>query len=217
MVAAGMTLLNALVGVGAGMAGLFAVSSVVELTSTAPILALMLGLAVGIDYSLFITSRHRQYLTEGMDAEEAAGRAVGTAGSAVVFAGATVVIALAGLTVVNIPFLSVMGLAAAGTVAVAVLVALTLLPALLGFAATAYCPASSAPGTRRPTPPTSPMSTARASASAGAVPSPASASRSSSSASSASAYSPSPPPTCASRSPTRVRRQPVPPPVRRTT
>ncbi|GGK22438.1 membrane protein [Streptomyces camponoticapitis] len=134
MVAAGMTLLNALVGVGAGMAGLFAVSSVVELTSTAPILALMLGLAVGIDYSLFITSRHRQYLTEGMDAEEAAGRAVGTAGSAVVFAGATVVIALAGLTVVNIPFLSVMGLAAAGTVAVAVLVALTLLPALLGFA-----------------------------------------------------------------------------------
>ncbi|WP_381795939.1 MMPL family transporter [Streptomyces niveus] len=134
MVAAGMTLLNALVGVAAGMAGLFAVSSVVELTSTAPILALMLGLAVGIDYSLFITSRHRQYLTEGMDAEEAAGRAVGTAGSAVVFAGATVVIALAGLTVVNIPFLSVMGLAAAGTVAVAVLVALTLLPALLGFA-----------------------------------------------------------------------------------
>ncbi|MCI3227261.1 MMPL family transporter [Streptomyces sp. NP-1717] len=134
MVAAGMTLLNALVGVGAGMAGLFALSSVVELTSTAPILALMLGLAVGIDYSLFITSRHRQYLTEGLDAEEAAGRAVGTAGSAVVFAGATVVIALAGLTVVNIPFLSVMGLAAAGTVAVAVLVALTLLPALLGFA-----------------------------------------------------------------------------------
>ncbi|MFD4765323.1 MMPL family transporter [Streptomyces niveus] len=134
LVAAGMTLLNALVAVAAGMAGLFAVSSVIELTSTAPILALMLGLAVGIDYSLFITSRHRQYLTEGVDAEEAAGRAVGTAGSAVVFAGATVVIALAGLTVVNIPFLSVMGLAAAGTVAVAVLVALTLLPALLGFA-----------------------------------------------------------------------------------
>ncbi|MFC8827677.1 MMPL family transporter [Streptomyces sp. NPDC057137] len=134
LVAAGMTLLNALVGVAAGMAGLFALSSVIELTSTAPILALMLGLAVGIDYSLFITSRHRQYLTEGMDAEEAAGRAVGTAGSAVVFAGATVVIALAGLTVVNIPFLSVMGLAAAGTVAVAVVVALTLLPALLGFA-----------------------------------------------------------------------------------
>jgi RND superfamily putative drug exporter len=133
LVSAGMTMLNALIGVGAGMAGLYALSSVVELTSTAPVLALMLGLAVGIDYSLFITSRHRQNLIEGVEPEESAGRAVGTAGSAVVFAGITVVIALAGLSVVRIPFLSVMGLAAAGTVAVAVLVAVTLLPALLGF------------------------------------------------------------------------------------
>ncbi|RLP85151.1 MMPL family transporter [Micromonospora sp. BL4] len=134
LVAAGMTMLNALIGVGVGMAGLFALSSVVELTSTAPILALMLGLAVGIDYSLFITSRHRQNLLDGLSPEEAVGRAVGTAGSAVVFAGATVVIALAGLAVVDIPFLTVMGLAAAGTVTVAVLVAITLQPALLGFA-----------------------------------------------------------------------------------
>ncbi|MFI7605779.1 MMPL family transporter [Micromonospora sp. NPDC049366] len=134
LVAAGMTMLNALIGVGVGMAGLFALSSVVELTSTAPILALMLGLAVGIDYSLFITSRYRQNLLEGLPADEAVGRAVGTAGSAVLFAGATVVIALAGLAVVDIPFLTVMGLAAAGTVTVAVLVALTLQPALLGFA-----------------------------------------------------------------------------------
>jgi RND superfamily putative drug exporter len=134
LVAAGMTMLNALIGVAAGMAGLFALSSVVSLTSTAPVLALMLGLAVGIDYSLFITSRHRQHLIEGKEPEEAAARAVGTAGSAVVFAGITVVIALAGLSVVHIPFLTVMGLAAAGTVAVAVLVAITLLPALLGFA-----------------------------------------------------------------------------------
>ncbi|KPC82837.1 MULTISPECIES: MMPL family transporter [Streptomyces] len=134
LVAAGMTLLNALVGVGAGMAGLFALSSTVELTSTAPILALMLGLAVGIDYALFITSRYRHYLSEGMDGEEAAGRAAGTAGSAVVFAGATVVIALAGLAVAGVPFLTVMGLAAAATVALAVLVSLTLLPAVLGFA-----------------------------------------------------------------------------------
>ncbi|MEE1939773.1 MMPL family transporter [Streptomyces sp. TRM 70361] len=133
LVAAGMTMLNALIGVAAGMAGLFALSGVMELTSTAPVLALMLGLAVGIDYSLFITSRYRQFLAEGMAAEEAVGRATGTAGSAVVFAGATVVIALAGLSVVGIPFLGVMGLAAAGTVAVAVLVALTLLPAFLGF------------------------------------------------------------------------------------
>ncbi|MEU3095287.1 MMPL family transporter [Streptomyces sp. NPDC006967] len=134
LVAAGMTLLNALIGVAVGMAGLFSLTSVIELTSTAPILALMLGLAVGIDYSLFITSRYRQYLAEGHQPEEAAGRATGTAGSAVVFAGATVVIALAGLSVVGIPFLGVMGLAAAGTVAVAVLVALTLLPAFLSFA-----------------------------------------------------------------------------------
>lgn len=134
LVAAGMTMLNALIGVGVGMAGLFALSGAVELTSTAPILALMLGLAVGIDYSLFITSRHRQHLLEGLTPEEAVGRAVGTAGSAVLFAGATVVIALAGLAVVGIPFLTVMGLAAAGTVSVAVLVAITLAPALLGFA-----------------------------------------------------------------------------------
>ncbi|MGK5519251.1 MMPL family transporter [Micromonospora sp. URMC 107] len=134
LVAAGMTMLNALIGVGVGMAGLFAISSVVDLSSTAPILALMLGLAVGIDYSLFITSRYRQNLMEGLPPDEAVGRAVGTAGSAVVFAGATVVIALAGLAVVNIPFLTVMGLAAAGTVTVAVLVAITLQPALLGFA-----------------------------------------------------------------------------------
>ncbi|MFI5495742.1 MMPL family transporter [Actinoplanes sp. NPDC051859] len=140
LVAAGMTMLNALIGVGAGMAGLYALSSVVSLTSTAPVLALMLGLAVGIDYSLFITSRHRQHLTEGIEPEEAAGRAVGTAGSAVVFAGITVVIALAGLAVVDIPFLTVMGLAAAGTVAVAVLVAITLLPALLGFAGARVLP-----------------------------------------------------------------------------
>lgn len=134
LVAAGMTLLTALIGVMVGMAGLFAASSLFQMTTTAPILALMLGLAVGIDYSLFITSRHRQHVLEGMDDEEAAARAVGTAGSAVVFAGATVVIALAGLSVVGIPFLTTMGLAAAGTVAVAVLVALTLQPALLGFA-----------------------------------------------------------------------------------
>ncbi|GAA2523299.1 MMPL family transporter [Winogradskya humida] len=140
LVAAGMTMLNALIGVAAGMAGLFALSSVISLTSTAPVLALMLGLAVGIDYSLFITSRHRQHLTEGEEPEEAAARAVGTAGSAVLFAGITVIIALAGLSVVNIPFLTVMGLAAAGTVAVAVLVALTLLPALLGFAGAKVLP-----------------------------------------------------------------------------
>jgi RND superfamily putative drug exporter len=134
IVAAGLPLLTALLGVAVGMAGITTLTGFVELSSTAPILALMLGLAVGIDYALFITSRYRHELLSGRDGEEAAGRAVATAGSAVVFAGLTVVIALAGLFVVNIPFLTAMGLGAAGTVVVAVLVALTLLPALFGFA-----------------------------------------------------------------------------------
>ncbi|GAA1132775.1 MMPL family transporter [Kribbella jejuensis] len=133
LVAAGMTLVTALLGVLAGMAGLFIVTAFTDVSSTAPILALMLGLAVGIDYSLFISSRHRSQLSEGMDPEESVARATATAGSAVLFAGATVVIALAGLSVVGVPFLTAMGLAAAATVLTAVLVALTLLPALLGF------------------------------------------------------------------------------------
>ena len=134
LVAAGMTLLTALIGLGVGIAGVYTMSGVVSFNATTPILALMLGLAVGIDYSLFITSRHRHNLLEGMEPDEAAGRAVGTAGSAVVFAGATVIIALAGMSVVGIEFLTTMGLAAAATVLVAVLVALTLSPAMLGFA-----------------------------------------------------------------------------------
>ncbi len=152
LVAAGMTMLTALIGVGAGMAGLFALSNVVHLTSVTPVLALMLGLAVGIDYSLFISSRYRQNHVEGLEAEVAAGRAVGTAGSAVVFAGLTVVIALAGLAVVGIPFLSVMGLAAAGTVAVAVVVAVTLLPALLGFTGRLILPRAKRASHRKPEP-----------------------------------------------------------------
>ncbi|WP_028050419.1 MMPL family transporter [Cellulomonas sp. URHD0024] len=133
LVAAGMTLLTALVGLGAGMSVLLILTSYVDITSTAPILALMLGLAVGIDYALFISSRHRNNLADGLDYEESVARAVATAGSAVTFAGATVVIALAGLGIAGIPFLTTMGLAAAGTVLTAVIVALTLLPALLGF------------------------------------------------------------------------------------
>ncbi len=133
LVAAGMTLLTALLGVLAGMAGLFIVTAFADVSSTGPILALMLGLAVGIDYALFISSRHRTQLAEGMDPEESVARATATAGSAVLFAGATVVIALAGLSVVGVPFLTAMGIAAAATVLTAVLVALTLLPAMLGF------------------------------------------------------------------------------------
>jgi RND superfamily putative drug exporter len=131
---AGLPLFTAIIGVAIGLSAIYALTSVTELNSTAPTLATMLGLAVGIDYALFIVSRHRQQLKQGLDPEESVARAIATAGSAVVFAGVTVLIALVGLLVVGIPFLSVMGLAAAGTVAIAVLIALTLLPALLGFA-----------------------------------------------------------------------------------
>ncbi|MEU0300140.1 MMPL family transporter [Streptomyces sp. NPDC006175] len=134
LIAAGLPLLTALVGVGVGVASITALANVLDLGSTTSMLAMMIGLAVGIDYALFIVSRYRAELAEGREREEAAGRAVGTAGSAVVFAGLTVVIALVGLAVVNIPMLSKMGFAAAGTVAIAVLIALTLVPAMLGFA-----------------------------------------------------------------------------------
>ncbi|OKI95328.1 hypothetical protein AMK18_27335 [Streptomyces sp. CB01249] len=133
LIAAGLPLLTALIGVGIGVSTITALANVLDLGSTTSTLAMMIGLAVGIDYALFIVSRYRAELAEGREREEAAGRAVGTAGSAVVFAGLTVVIALVGLAVVNIPMLSKMGFAAAGTVAIAVLIALTLVPAMLGF------------------------------------------------------------------------------------
>jgi putative drug exporter of the RND superfamily len=149
LLAAGMNLLTALVGIGVGMGGLLLASNLLTLSSTAPTLALMIGLAVGIDYTLFILSRHRTQLATGMDPEESAARATGTAGSAVVFAGLTVVIALSGLAVVGIPFLTVMGVGAAGTVLIAVLVALTLLPALLGFAGKRLAPKPGSRAARR--------------------------------------------------------------------
>ncbi|MFF4346022.1 MMPL family transporter [Streptomyces sp. NPDC001530] len=134
LVAAGLPLITAIFGVGVGVSTIGALAHTLDLGDTTPTLAMMLGLAVGIDYALFIVTRYRAELAEGHDREEAAGRALGTAGSAVVFAGLTVMIALAGLSVAGIPVLTKMGLAAAGTVALAVLVALTLLPALLGLA-----------------------------------------------------------------------------------
>ncbi len=134
LVAAGLPLLTALAGVGIGLSGIAVMSRFVDVNANSLIIALMLGLAVGIDYALFIVSRFRHEVLVRGAGPEAAGRAVGTAGSAVVFAGLTVIIALAGLTVVGIPLLASMGLAAAAVVAIAVLVAVTLLPALLGVA-----------------------------------------------------------------------------------
>jgi putative drug exporter of the RND superfamily len=133
LVAAGLSLVTALIGVAVSMLSLLAVSNAFGLSATSTTLALMLGLAVGIDYALFVVARYREERGRGLPAIEAASLAVGTAGSAVAFAGLTVVIALAGLTVVGMPMLTKMGLAAAAAVVVAVLVALTLVPALLGF------------------------------------------------------------------------------------
>ncbi|MEU1402149.1 MMPL family transporter [Streptomyces sp. NPDC005728] len=141
LLAAGFPLLTAIIGVGIGVSTITALASALDLGTTTSTLASMIGLAVGIDYALFIVSRYRAELAEGREREEAAGRAVGTAGSAVVFAGLTVVIALVGLSVVNIPMLTKMGVAAAGTVAIAVLIALTLIPALLGYAGRKIKPA----------------------------------------------------------------------------
>ncbi|MGX1907727.1 MMPL family transporter [Streptomyces phaeochromogenes] len=134
LVAAGLPLLTALFGVLAAICGITVAGSFIDLSSSTSTLALMLGLAVAIDYALFIVSRYRGELKEGHEPEEAAGRALGTAGSAVVFAGLTVVIALAGLSVIGIKVLSDIGLGAAFAVVVAVVIALTLLPAMLGFA-----------------------------------------------------------------------------------
>jgi putative drug exporter of the RND superfamily len=134
LLTAGLPLVTAVTGVAIGALGISLATAFTELSSTSTSLAAMLGLAVGIDYALFIVSRYRTSVVGGMEMEEAIGHAAGTSGSAVVFAGSTVAIALAALAVCGIPFLTAMGLAAAGTVVFAVLIALTLVPALLGFA-----------------------------------------------------------------------------------
>jgi putative drug exporter of the RND superfamily len=157
LLAAGMPLLTALAGLAFGVSGVYLVSNIATVSSTAPSLALMIGLAVGIDYSVFILSRYRSELAAGRASVEAVGVAFGTAGSAVVFAGVTVFIALAGLTVVGIPFLTVMGLSAAGSVAVAVLVALTLLPAVIGFAGDRLTPKPDSRAARRERPGAAPV------------------------------------------------------------
>jgi RND superfamily putative drug exporter len=136
LVAAGMPILTAIIGVAIALMGVTALASVVNIASASTTVAIMLGLSCGVDYGLFILFRHRNQVLRGMDVEHSAALAAGTAGSSVVFAALTVIIALCGLSVVGIPFLTVMGLCAAGAVAIALLIALTLLPALFGFAGT---------------------------------------------------------------------------------
>jgi RND superfamily putative drug exporter len=134
--AAGLPLLTSLLGLGTSVLGVYAATAFTSVNSIAPTLAILLGLAVGIDYSLFIVSRHRRQLVQGMEVRDSIRLAMGTAGTAVFFAALTVMIALAGLAVVGVDFLSQMGLSAAWAVFIAMLVALTLTPALLSFAGT---------------------------------------------------------------------------------
>ncbi|MEB0004308.1 MMPL family transporter [Cryobacterium sp. RTC2.1] len=131
LLAAGVNLLIAVFGVGVGLVGVLAYGALTPIGDTTIILAPMLGLAVGIDYSLFILTRFRAELRSGRNVEDSVARATGTAGSSVVFAGLTVIIALVGLLVANISFITEMGIAAAFAILVSVLMALTLLPVLM--------------------------------------------------------------------------------------
>ncbi len=136
LVAMGLPILTALIGLGAGFAGVFLSARFLDIADFTPAIASMIGLGVGIDYALFVVTRYREGLAEGLSVEAAVGRAVDTAGRAVIFAGGVVVIALLGLFAVGIPFVAAFGAASAIVVAFSVLVAVTLLPALLGFAGT---------------------------------------------------------------------------------
>lgn len=133
LIAAGLPIIMALVGVGASALGVLALSGTFEMNSMTPTLGTMLGLAVGIDYTLFILNRHRNNLAQGMDIKTSIALATGTSGGAVVFAGITVIIALLGLNVVGIPFLAVMGNAGAFAIALAVAVSVTLSPAVMSL------------------------------------------------------------------------------------
>ena len=128
-----LPIVSSLVGVGVGVAGSLAFSGVVDMSSATPVLGMMLGLAVGIDYALFIINRHRRQVLAGVDVHESIALANGTSGNAVVFAGSTVLVALLALNVTGIPFVGVMGTVAAGCVLVAVLLSVTLTPAMLGI------------------------------------------------------------------------------------
>ncbi|WP_062287869.1 MMPL family transporter [Demequina phytophila] len=128
-----LPIVSSVLGVGVGVATALAFSGVVEMSSVTPVLGVMLALAVGIDYSLFIVNRHRQQYKRGMDLHESIGLANGTSGNAVVFAGSTVIVALLALNITGIPFLGIMGTVGAFCVGIAVLVAVTLTPAVLGL------------------------------------------------------------------------------------
>lgn len=164
-IAAALPIVSALVGVAVGAVASLSLSGAVDMLSVTPVLGLMLGLAVGIDYSLFILNRHRRQLRDGIALEESIGLANGTAGNAVVFAGATVFVALLALNVTGIPFLGLMGTVGAFCILIAVLIAITLTPALLSRIGLKVLPKKkrATVGHEDPEPvPSSPMRTSRA-------------------------------------------------------
>ncbi|MDX6743508.1 MMPL family transporter [Actinocorallia sp. A-T 12471] len=134
IVAAGLPLAVALTGLGVGVSGITVLAGLVDVGTTTPTLAIMIGLGVGIDYALFVLTRFREYLAEGMPVQEAAASANATAGRSVLFAGVTVLVALCGLAFSGLPAFVTMGYATGLVVAATVASALTLLPALLGLA-----------------------------------------------------------------------------------
>ena len=136
VIAAGIPIGSALFGIVIGLGLVTTLAGFTDVPSISPLIATMIGLGVGIDYALFVVTRHRGFLQDGHTPAEAAALANATSGTAVVFAGTTVVVALAGLTLAGIPSIAVMGVTAAVTVAVAMVAAVTLLPALLGLAGT---------------------------------------------------------------------------------
>jgi RND superfamily putative drug exporter len=136
VVAMGLPIGTALIGLGLGVGSLTIVTRIVEIPAAAPVMASMVGLGAGIDYALFVVTRHREHLAGGMPVVESIGRAVGTAGQAVVFAGGTVIVSILGLAVAGLPFLTAAAVAIALVVAVMVAASITLLPALLGLAGT---------------------------------------------------------------------------------
>ena len=131
---AALPLVTALLGVGVASLASLSFSGMVEFVSVTPVLGVMLGLAVGIDYSLFIINRHRRQLMQGATLHESIGLANGTSGNAVVFAGVTVIVALLALNVTGVGFLGLMGTVGGVAVLVAILMAVTLTPAILSLA-----------------------------------------------------------------------------------
>jgi putative drug exporter of the RND superfamily len=134
IVAMGLPIGTALIGLAVGAGSLSVVAYVVDIPSWAVVIGSMIGLGVGIDYALFILTRYREHLAEGRDVEDAVGRSLATAGRSVVFAGGTVVVAILGLAVARIPFVTAGGIGISLIVLVMVLASVTLLPALLGIA-----------------------------------------------------------------------------------